>query len=129
MTFEAKILKAISETMTCDKCPYPCRKQGMSSQANCVEHWSIILSQIDTKIDWAEACADVAFSFFNDEREQSEISKKQSSEIEGIEEAALAAGLRGDEVTMYIAEVLEKNGRYDLLPPCHPHCHCKGDDE
>lgn len=124
MTPEAKILKAICETMTCDKCPYPCEKQGMSSHANCVNHWSIILSQIDTKIDWAEARSDVAFSFFNDER-KSEISKKQRSEIKGIEEAALAAGLRGDEVTMYIAEVLEKNGRYDLLPPCY----CKGDDE
>lgn len=48
-----------------------------------------------------------------------------ASEIKGIEEAALAAGLRGDEVTMYIANVLEKNGRYDLLPPCY----CKGDDK
>ena len=47
------------------------------------------------------------------------------SEIKGIEEAALAAGLRGDEVTMFIADALEKNGRHDLLPPCY----CKGDDE
>lgn len=70
MTLEEKILKAIPETMTCNKYPYP-------------------------------------------------------SEIKGIEEAALAAGLRGDEVTMHIANVLEKNGRYDLLPPCY----CKGDNE
>lgn len=48
-----------------------------------------------------------------------------TSEIEGIEEAALAAGLRGDEVTMHIANVLEKNGRYDLLPPCYR----KGDNK
>ena len=66
MTFEEKILKAISETMTCDKCPYSCRKQGMSSQANCVEHWSILLSQIDTKIDWAEARWNVGFLTINE---------------------------------------------------------------
>lgn len=77
MTFEAKILKAIFETMTCDKCPYPCRKQGTSSPANCVEHWSILLSQIDTKIDWAEARTDVAFAFFNDKKDESEISRKR----------------------------------------------------
>ena len=48
-----------------------------------------------------------------------------TSYIKGIEESALAAGLRGDEVTMHIADVLEKNGRYDLLPPCY----CKGENE
>lgn len=98
----------------------------MSSQANCVEHWSKLLSQIETKIDWAEVRSNVAFLII---KEKDEISRKQRSEIEIIEESALAAGLRGDEVTMHIMDVLEKNGRYDLLPPCHPYCHCKGDDE
>ena len=69
MSPEVKILKAISETMTCDKCPYPCeseQKYGMSSQANCVNHWSLILSQIDTKNDWSEACSEIAFLMMRD---------------------------------------------------------------
>ena len=51
---EAKVLKAISETMTCDKCPYPCEAKEKSSQANCVMRWSEILSKIETDCDWKE---------------------------------------------------------------------------
>ena len=54
MIIEAKILKAISETMTCNKCPYPCNAKENSSQANCVIHWSEILSKIDPSCDWKE---------------------------------------------------------------------------
>lgn len=54
MLIEAKILKAISETMPCDKCPYPCKAREKSSQANCVMHWCETLSKIDTDIDWKE---------------------------------------------------------------------------
>ena len=54
MIVESKILKAISETMTCDKCPYPCDARENSSQANCVLRWSKILSMIETDCDWQE---------------------------------------------------------------------------
>lgn len=54
MITETKILKAISETMQCDKCPYPCKAKENSSQANCVMHWSGILSNIDPYCDWDE---------------------------------------------------------------------------
>ena len=54
MIIEAKILKAISETMTCDKCPYPCRAMANSSQANCVARWAEILSEISPDVDWKE---------------------------------------------------------------------------
>ena len=54
MIIETKILKAISETMTCEKCPYPCNAKEHSSQANCVTHWSKILSQINPDADWKE---------------------------------------------------------------------------
>lgn len=57
---EAKVLKAISETMTCVKCPYPCKAKEQSSQANCVTNWSEILSKINPKIDWKEVCFMVA---------------------------------------------------------------------
>lgn len=55
MIVEAKILKAISETMTCNRCPYPCKAKGESSMANCVMHWSEILAKIDPNTDWKEA--------------------------------------------------------------------------
>lgn len=51
---EVRVLKAISETMTCDKCPYPCKAKEQSSQANCVTNWSEILSKINPKIDWKD---------------------------------------------------------------------------
>lgn len=54
MIIEAKILKAISETMSCEKCPYPCNAKERSSQANCVIRWSEILSQINPDADWKE---------------------------------------------------------------------------
>lgn len=62
-TMEAKILKAISETMTCDKCPYPCRAKENSSQANCVAQWADILSKINTDTDWKEIKHEVARMF------------------------------------------------------------------
>ena len=54
MIIETKVLKAISETMTCDKCPYPCKAKENSSKANCVMRWSEILSKIKTDCDWKE---------------------------------------------------------------------------
>lgn len=52
--FEAKVIKAISETMTCDKCPCPCEAKSSSTMYNCAKQWVDILSQIDTKSDWEE---------------------------------------------------------------------------
>lgn len=52
MIVEAMILNAICETMTCDKCPYPCRARENSSKSNCVLHWSEILQRIDPACDW-----------------------------------------------------------------------------
>ena len=60
---EAKILKAISEAMTCKKCPCPCQARGNSSLANCVGHWAEILSKIDPNADWKEIKSEVARSF------------------------------------------------------------------
>lgn len=54
MIIEINILKSISETMTCDKCPYPCKAKEHSSMANCVAQWAKILSQIDPRTDWQE---------------------------------------------------------------------------
>lgn len=54
MIIEAKILNAISKTMTCDKCPYPCEAKEQSSRANCVMHWSNVLSKIEPDCDWKE---------------------------------------------------------------------------
>ena len=54
MIIEAKVLNAISQTMTCDKCSYPCVAKEKSSQANCVSQWAKILSCIHPKCDWKE---------------------------------------------------------------------------
>lgn len=60
MTFESSVIKAISETMTCDKCPYPCKSRENGSQANCVMQWCGILSKIDPNCDWAEVRYEIA---------------------------------------------------------------------
>ena len=54
MTLEANVLNAIVNTMTCDKCPYPCEAKENSSFANCAINWSKILSKIDPNTDWKE---------------------------------------------------------------------------
>ena len=54
MIYEERILKAICETMTCDKCPYPCKSKEKSSFANCMIRWSEILSDIQPNTDWKE---------------------------------------------------------------------------
>lgn len=54
MIIESNVLKAISETMTCDKCPYPCNAREKSSKANCAMRWSEILSEIKADCDWKE---------------------------------------------------------------------------
>lgn len=54
MIYEATILNAICTTMQCDKCPYPCKAKQHSSMANCVAHWSELLSKLNPDIDWKE---------------------------------------------------------------------------
>lgn len=54
MIIEAKVLNAISQTMTCDKCPYQCVAKEKSSQANCVSQWARVSSYLNTKCDWKE---------------------------------------------------------------------------
>lgn len=49
---ETKILKAISETMICEKCPCACRARDNSSLANCVAHCAEMLSKINPNADW-----------------------------------------------------------------------------
>lgn len=44
----AKLIKAITHTMQCDKCPYPCKAKENGSQANCDKHWFDLLTNIDT---------------------------------------------------------------------------------
>ena len=63
---EAKILKAISETMTCEKCPCACRARENSSLANCVEHWAEMLSKINPNADWKEIKDEVTELRFHD---------------------------------------------------------------
>ena len=60
MEIEAKILKAISETMVCEKCPYPCLARENSSHANCVSHWAETMSKISPDADWKEIKHEVA---------------------------------------------------------------------
>ena len=57
--FEAKVIKAISETMTCNKCPCPCIAKQNSSIYNCQKQWGYILSQIDIKSDLKEILNEV----------------------------------------------------------------------
>lgn len=54
MNIEADVVKAISETMICKKCAYPCKAKENSSIANCVFHWTEILSRINPNVDWKE---------------------------------------------------------------------------
>ena len=48
-TSMAKIINAISRSMTCDICPYPCGAKQKSSIANCNSHWIEILSNMEIK--------------------------------------------------------------------------------
>lgn len=54
LPLEAQILKAIVETMDCDKCPCACSKRKHSSKANCMMNWSDTLSQISSDCDWKD---------------------------------------------------------------------------
>ncbi len=54
MAFEVEILKAITDTMTCDACPCQCKAKENSSLANCSMHWSEMLSKIDPACNWRE---------------------------------------------------------------------------
>ena len=54
MDYEAKLLKSICVTMLCDECPYPCKAKQHSSMANCVAHWSELLSKLNPDADWKE---------------------------------------------------------------------------
>lgn len=48
----AKVLKAIAHQVPCDKCPYPCEKKYIASQASCDRHWYEMLSSVkDTTWD------------------------------------------------------------------------------
>ena len=38
--------------------------------------------------------------------------------IEGITNGIIAAGVRGEDVTMLLIEALKSMGRKDLVPPC-----------
>lgn len=66
--FEAKVIKAISETMTCDKCPCPCIAKSSSSMYNCAKQWGYILSQIDIKSNWKEILDEV-YAIWNREHQ------------------------------------------------------------
>lgn len=45
----AKIINAISRSMTCDICPYPCEAKEKSSLSNCNSHWCDILCNMEIK--------------------------------------------------------------------------------
>jgi len=42
---------AISKTMTCDLCPYPCKIKENSSPYNCEIHWKKILDLIGYNVE------------------------------------------------------------------------------
>ena len=61
MSDEAMILKAICETMLCDKCPLSaCEARQHGSLANCVYHWSEALSKIKPDTDWEDVRFEVS---------------------------------------------------------------------
>ena len=48
---EAKILKAITHSISCDKCPNPCKVREQSSQYNCDRHWFDML-KLFSRVSW-----------------------------------------------------------------------------
>lgn len=44
----AELIKAITHTMTCSKCPCTCKAREKSSQANCDRHWFEMLTDVKT---------------------------------------------------------------------------------
>lgn len=59
MTLEANVLLAIAENMDCDKCPEPCDAYYNSSNNNCINHWSKILSKINPNTDWKKVSDEI----------------------------------------------------------------------
>lgn len=57
---EAKILNSITDTMTCDKCPSPCKAKQNASKATCVRQWSETLSKINPNANWKEVRYEVS---------------------------------------------------------------------
>lgn len=45
------VLSAITATMPCYMCPYPCGKKEIASQATCDKHWYMILRNMKIE-DW-----------------------------------------------------------------------------
>ena len=62
----SKIIDAISFTMTCKECPYPCTAKESSSTANCQYHWYQILSWTDAGTPWVKGVQDELFALFVD---------------------------------------------------------------
>ena len=50
---EAKILKAITHSISCDQCPCPCNARDNSSQANCDKHWFEMLQSF-SQVKWED---------------------------------------------------------------------------
>lgn len=48
----ADLIKAITHTMTCNKCPCSCKAREKSSQANCDRHWFEMLTDVKTIHPW-----------------------------------------------------------------------------
>lgn len=47
------------------------------------------------------------------------MSKEDRILLDGIRNAILVCGQRGDDVEFLVHQTLKKMGRYDLLPPCY----------
>lgn len=61
----AAVISAISQTMTCDKCPFPCEAKEYSSYRNCNRNWWETLHELGVDVPW-EDVSDLLFSIFDE---------------------------------------------------------------
>ncbi len=63
---QSKIIYAISKTMTCDICPYPCTLGRIGSLRTCHYHWHQILENIGRE-PWVNGLDDKLFKLFSED--------------------------------------------------------------
>lgn len=61
----AAVISAISQTMTCNKCPLPCKAKQLSSVRNCNWKWWEVLYDLGVDVPW-EDVRDSLFSIFDE---------------------------------------------------------------
>ena len=63
----APIIDAITETMTCELCPFQCKVPHLASKATCVNRWHEILSnmKMDSRVNVTDYILDKAGRNYN----------------------------------------------------------------